>query len=816
MTPEEIEEHINQRVAEALAAYEANRVTELADESQSQNRDDDDNENVKGNENGNSGGNGDGNDGGNGNRNGGGNGNGNPNRNDRSVMPVARECTYHDFVKCQPLNFKGTEGVVELTRWFEKIETVFHIRNCPERYQVKYATCTLLNSALTWWNAHKRKIGANVAFSMSWRELMKLMTKRFQELTIMCTKMVPEEEDRFEKFIGGLPDNIQGNVIAVEPIRLQDVVCIANKLTDQKLKGYAVKNAKNKRRLDNNHKDNRVQQPPYKRQNVGPCTVKCGKCNKVGHMARDCMNVVAATTTQRALVVNQRVPTCFECGRQGHYRNKCPKLKNQTCGNKAGKKTNEARGKAYVLGGGEANPDSNVITSTFLLNNHYASMLFDSGADRSFVSSTFSALLSVIPSTLDVSYAVELADGRISETNTMLRGYTLGLLGHPFNIDLMPVELGSFDIIIGMDWLANHHVVIVCDEKIVRILYGDEVLIVQAPSELQELSTQLQELSDKGFIGLIKDWASPKTSMEIRQFLGLAGYYRRFIEGSENFMVYCDASHKGLGAVLIQREKVIAYASRQLKIHKKNYTTHDLELGVVVFALKMWRHYLHGTKILNAQAEVRKEENYVTKNLCRMIKKLEPSAEGTLCLRNRSWIPCYGDSRALIMHESHKSKYLIHPESNKMYQDLKNLYWWPNMKTEIATYVSTQLDMSTANHLQTGGQSERTIQNLEDMLRACVNDFGRSWDRHLPLVEFRTTIVIKRVSKLHYSKNFTVVSVDHFSVGLRLEMLGNGYSRKGQKESQKQQSQARDGKDKFKSKPKSVKVKSQPSEENTT
>ncbi|GKF53886.1 putative reverse transcriptase domain-containing protein, partial [Tanacetum coccineum] len=113
---------------------------------------------------------------------------------------------------------------------------------------------------------------------------------------------------------------------------------------------------------------------------------------------------------------------------------------------------------------------------TFLLNNHYASMIFDSYADRSFVSTTFSALLDITPDTLDVSYAVELADRRIFETNTILRHCTLGLLGHPFNIDLMPVELGSFDVIIGMDWLANHHAVIVCDEKIVRIPFGDEVL----------------------------------------------------------------------------------------------------------------------------------------------------------------------------------------------------------------------------------------------------------------------------------------------------------------------------------------------------
>ncbi|GKA29238.1 reverse transcriptase domain-containing protein [Tanacetum coccineum] len=296
----------------------------------------------------------------------------------------------------------------------------------------------------------------------------------------MCTKMVLEEEDQVEKFIGGLPDNIQGNVIVAEPTRLQDVIRIANNLMDQKLKGQNVARAYT---TGNNEKRGYDGPLPYcskcKLHHEGPCTMKCEKCNKVEHMTRDCKNTVAVLTTQRAPVVNQRVPTCFKCGRQGHYRNECPKLKNQNRGNKAGKKTEEARGKAYVLGGGEANPDSNVVTGTFLLNNHYASMLFDSGADRSFVSTTFSTLLDITPDTLDVSYAVELADGRISETNTVLRGCTLGLLGHPFNIDLMPVELGSFDVIIGMDWLANHHAVIVCDEKIVRIPYGDEVLIVQ-------------------------------------------------------------------------------------------------------------------------------------------------------------------------------------------------------------------------------------------------------------------------------------------------------------------------------------------------
>ncbi|GJV03426.1 putative reverse transcriptase domain-containing protein [Tanacetum coccineum] len=247
-------------------------------------------------------------------------------------------------------------------------------------------------------------------------------------------------------------------------------------------------------------------------------------------------------------------------------------------------------------------------------------------------------------------------------------------------------------------------------------------------------------------------------------------------EGNEDFIAYCDASIKGLGAVLMQREKVIAYASRQLKIHEKNYTTHDLELGAVVFTLKIWWHYLYETKctvftdhkslqhildqkelnmrqrrwlellsdydceiryhpgkanvvadalsrkervkplrvralvmtigldlpkrILEAQIEARKPENLKSEDVGGMLienskdpekprkEKLEPRADGTLCLNNRSWLPRYGDLRTLIMHESHKSKYSVHPGSDKMYQDMKQLYWWPNMKADIATYVS--------------------------------------------------------------------------------------------------------------------------------
>ncbi|GKE94749.1 reverse transcriptase domain-containing protein [Tanacetum coccineum] len=250
MTHAAIEEMINQRVNAALEAHQVNQNLALG------NNNGNGNGNGNGDDNGNGNGNGNGGDNGNGNGNGNGDGNGNGNGNGDGNG-----------------NHGGDNGDVNRSGWSDKVEeTVFHISNCPEKYQVKYATCTLLDSALTWWNSHKRTIRTDAAYSLSWGELMTEVycprneiqkmetelwnlsvknndiasyTQRFQELTMMCTKMVPEEEDRVEKFIGGLPNNIQGNVIAAEPTRLQDAVRIANNLMDQKLKGYAVRNAEN-------------------------------------------------------------------------------------------------------------------------------------------------------------------------------------------------------------------------------------------------------------------------------------------------------------------------------------------------------------------------------------------------------------------------------------------------------------------------------------------------------------------------------------------------------------------------------------------
>ncbi|GKE75547.1 putative reverse transcriptase domain-containing protein, partial [Tanacetum coccineum] len=206
---------------------------------------------------------------------------------------------------------------------------------------------------------------------------------------------------------------------------------------------------------------------------------------------------------------------------------------------------------------------------------------------------------------------------------------------------------------------------------------------------------------DPAKIESIKDWVSPKLPMEIRQFFGLAGApILALLEGSKDFIAYYDASKNGLGAVLMQREKVIAYASRQLKIHEKNYTTHDLELGAVVFALKIWRHYLYGTKctvftdpkslqhILNKKELNMRQCHWLEllsdkgSSLSMLVEnskdpekfrteKLEPRVDGTLCFNGKSWLPGYGDLRTVTMN-----------------QDMKKLYWWPNIKANIATYVS--------------------------------------------------------------------------------------------------------------------------------
>ncbi|GJR49132.1 putative reverse transcriptase domain-containing protein [Tanacetum coccineum] len=478
---------------------------------------------------------------------------------------VADALAEHEIQINNNLNSDGSQGsgsgIARLVRPTREMETIFNISNCAVKNQVKFATCTLHGVALTWWKSHVKTVGHDAAYGVPWNTLMKMMiakycprneikklemeiwelkvkgidlasyTQRFQELALLCGRMFLEESDKIEKYVSGLPDMIHGSVMASNPKTIHDAIEFAIELMDKKIRTYAERQAENKRKFEDTSRNNQNQQQQNKRQNIGRAYTagpsekreyggslpKYSKCNYHHNGARDCQSSGNANTGN-----NQRTSGANQRG-NGHAQSV------HVCNCKDNLKT------LY-----------NVVTGTFLLNNRYASILFDTVANKSFVSTAFSSLIDITPTTLDYYYDVELADGKIIGINAIIRGCTLNLLNHPFNIDLMPIELGSFDVIIGMDRLAKYHAVIVWDEKLVRIPFGNKTLIVHgchvflahvttkktedkskgkrlkdvefqidlipsaapvaqapyrlAPSEMKELSDQLQELSDKGFI----------------------------------------------------------------------------------------------------------------------------------------------------------------------------------------------------------------------------------------------------------------------------------------------------------------------------
>ncbi|GKD84869.1 reverse transcriptase domain-containing protein [Tanacetum coccineum] len=446
-------------------------------------------------------------------------------------------------MRCQPSYFKGTKGAVGLIRWFKRTETVFLHSFCTEDSKVKFATGTLTEEALSWWNSFAQPIRIEEDYKITWSEFKKLLIKkycprteikkmedefynltvkgndlktyvrRFQELAVLCPTMVPNSEKLMEVFIGGLPRSIEGKITASKPQTLEEAITITQRLMDQVIKyNYVQGTNDHKRKFDdirtftnnnnyqnncnnNSNRNNDHQQQHNRRQEVRAYAVTPTE------NSRNYKNKGPTTGSNLQLVL----VTCHVCGEKGHYKSQCPKA------------NNSAYGRAYLLRDKNAHQDPNVVTGT------------------------------------------------------------------------TPVARAPYRL---------------------------------APSEMHELSNQLQELADRGSsvyskidlrLGYhqlrVRDKDIPKTAFKTRYRhyeyqvmpFGLTYAHAVFMDlmnRNDDFVVYCDASHQGLGAVLMQREKVIAYASRQLKPNEENYTTHDLELGAVVFTLKIWRHYLYGTKCI--------------------------------------------------------------------------------------------------------------------------------------------------------------------------------------------------------------------------
>ncbi|GKE05102.1 putative reverse transcriptase domain-containing protein [Tanacetum coccineum] len=335
----------------------------------------------------------------------------------------------------------GTRGsTCTPPQWFERMESIFHISNCAAVTQ-------------------------DVAYAMDWKILKKMMTDKY------C---------------------LMGEIKKLEI-----------ELWNLKVKGYQQQNKR--QNIGRVYTARPGKKREYTRSlplctkcnyhHKVPCAPRCNKYKKVGHLACDCRSSGPNNNNNNRgnSGATQNAVTCYECGVQGHYKKDCPKLKNGNRGNQRG--NGNAPTKVYVVGNAGTNSDSNVVTGMFIIKNRYASILFDTGVDRSFVSTTFSSLIDITLTILDHYYDVELADGKIIRINTIIRGCTLNFLDHPFSINLMPVELGSFDVIVGMDWLAKYHAVIDYAEKIVRIPWGSETLIIHGDGSNQGNGTRLNIIS---------------------------------------------------------------------------------------------------------------------------------------------------------------------------------------------------------------------------------------------------------------------------------------------------------------------------------
>ncbi|GJV90448.1 putative reverse transcriptase domain-containing protein [Tanacetum coccineum] len=500
---------------------------------------------------------------GNGGNGGGGNGNGGNNG-----------CTFKAFQSCNPKEYDGKGGAIVLTRWIEKMENVIDNSGCAENQKVRYAASSLVNKTLTWWNTQIQARGRMATMAMTWNDFKALMVEEF------CPSN--EMEKLENEYIAGLAPEIRGMLRATQPTTIQNAILRAGILTDEAIScGTLTKGSDKRKGVEESSKTGGSWKDNKKAKTGTGFVATAPPRNEIASSSsKDCRAPVRQVAPVNVVRMSNNSRVCYECGSPDHFRNTCPKMNrapgqagNQLAleGSRNNRSNgNQVRGRAYNVNVNamEVVQDPNVVTGTFSLNDHFVTVLYDSGADFSLISTEFAPLLNVRPSIVNLGYVIEVADGKKVEVNRIIRDCKLELESSLFSINLIPLGHGSFAVIVGIDWLSQHKAVIVCHEQVVEIpvedgrilrVHGErtvgitkalksakedepklsDISVVRefedvfledlsglppqrqvefridlvpgvtpivkspyrlAPSEMQELSGQLQELQDKGFI----------------------------------------------------------------------------------------------------------------------------------------------------------------------------------------------------------------------------------------------------------------------------------------------------------------------------